>query len=64
VDPALNKMTKDEISQIHSRHKRETMFISETGVKRREEFEVNQEDEDEEFAGPSLDLFQTEAAEV
>ena len=28
VDPALNRMTKDEIKQIHSRHKRDGQCIA------------------------------------
>jgi hypothetical protein len=28
-------------------------------VAKREDFEINQEDSDEDFAGPSLDLFMT-----
>jgi len=53
-DPALNKMTTDEIKEIHSRHKRE---IVKDEVAKREDFEINQEESDEDFAGPSLDLF-------
>jgi len=57
VDPALSRMTKDEIKEIHSRHKRELLIASE-GVTRKEDFEVNEEDDDEDVAGPSLSLFQ------
>lgn len=45
-------MTKEEIKDIHSRHKREQIQVE---IKKKEDFEVNQEDED--FAGPALDLF-------
>lgn len=47
-------MTTDEIQEIHSRHKRE---IVKDAVAKREDFEINQEESDEDFAGPSLDLF-------
>lgn len=56
-DPALNKMTKDEIRDIHSRHKRDQISLSEATLKSKEEFEVNEEDSDDDFAGPSLALF-------
>ena len=62
VDPAMNKMTKDEIQQIHSRHKRETFDA--IPIKKKEDFEVNMEEEDDEFAGPSLSLFQQESADA
>jgi hypothetical protein len=51
-------MTKDEVKEIHSRHKRETLFADGSAVKRKEEFEVNMEEEDEDFAGPSLTLYE------
>jgi hypothetical protein len=41
VDPALSKMTRDEIKEIHSRHRREALEVAEGAMKRREEFEVN-----------------------
>ena len=49
-------MSTEEVKGIHSRHKREKYEVD---VKKKEEFDVNQED-DEDFAGPSLDLFQRE----
>jgi len=41
VDPALSKMTRDEIKEIHSRHRRDALEVTEGARKRREEFEVN-----------------------
>ena len=57
ADPALNKMTTDEIKQIHIFHKREAPKFAELAKK--SDFEINQEDSDEDFAGPALDLFQS-----
>lgn len=50
-------MTKDEIRDIHSRHKRDQISVAEATLKSKEEFEVNEEDSDDDFAGPSLALF-------
>ncbi len=47
-------MTTDEIREIHFRHKREVVREM---VAKREDFEINHEESDEDFAGPSLDLF-------
>jgi len=51
-------MTKDEIKEIHSKHKRDADLAAE--VKRKSDFEVNMEDEDDDFAGPSIGLFASE----
>jgi hypothetical protein len=40
-------MTKDEIKEIHSKHKRDADLAAE--VKRKSDFEVNMEDEDDDF---------------
>ena len=53
-DPALNRMSLEEVKDIHGRHKRQ---YQEADIKKKEEFEVNQEEEDDDFAGPTLDLF-------
>lgn len=50
-------MSKEEIKDIHSRHKREDLRGE---LVRKEDFEVNQEEDDDDFAGPSLDLFHKE----
>lgn len=54
ADPALNRMSSEEVKDIHVRHKRQ---YQESEIKKKEEFEVNQEEEDDDFAGPTLDLF-------
>ena len=54
-DPTLNKMTSDEIKEIHTRHKREVSRQVE--LSKKADFEINQEESDEDFAGPALDLF-------
>jgi hypothetical protein len=56
-DPSLNKMTIEEVKEIHSRHKREVIKEGIVAVAKREDFEINQEESDEDFAGPSLELF-------
>lgn len=56
-DPSLNKMTIEEVKEIHSRHKREVIKEGVVAVAKREDFEINQEESDEDFAGPSLELF-------
>jgi hypothetical protein len=57
ADPALNKMTTEEIKEIHTRHKREAIKVLE--LSKKTDFEINQEESDEDFAGPALDLFQS-----
>ena len=47
-------MSLEEVKDIHGRHKRQ---YQEADIKKKEEFEVNQEEEDDDFAGPTLDLF-------
>lgn len=54
ADPSLTKMSQEEMKNIHEQHKREAAFAE---VKQRDAFEVNEEEEDEDFAGPGLGLF-------
>jgi len=54
ADPSLTKMSQEEMKNIHEQHKREAAFAD---VKQRDAFEVNEEEEDEDFAGPGLGLF-------
>lgn len=62
TDPSLIKMSKDEIKTIHETHKRET-HKADKGMLRKEEFEINQEDDDDDFAGPKMELFQKDQGE-
>jgi hypothetical protein len=51
-------MSKDEIKGIHDRHKREVTRSSIDHLKKKDDFEVNsEEDSDEDFAGPKIELF-------
>ena len=54
ADPSLTKMSQEEMKNIHEQHKRETAAVD---VKQRDAFEVNEEEEDDDFAGPGLGLF-------
>ena len=54
-------MSEEEIKDIHKRHKRAELKAENI---RKSDFEVNrEEDEDEDFAGPTLDLFHQVAPE-
>jgi len=57
IDSNLTKMTKDEIKEIHSKHKRELQ--GKEALVKKSDFEINRESDesDEDFVGPSLDLF-------
>ncbi|CDW85197.1 wd repeat-containing protein 70 [Stylonychia lemnae] len=53
----LNRMSTEEISKVHSQHKRAKIEVQK--VAKKQDFEINQdEEEDDDFAGPKLDLFQ------
>lgn len=52
-------MSKEEIKDVHSRHKRQELNLQDAvKVSRKEDFEVNQEEDDDDFAGPKLELYQ------
>ena len=53
-------MTTDEISKVHSSHKRAR--LDDIKIKKKEDFEINQDDDDDddEFVGPKIELFQKE----
>ena len=54
-------MSKEEVESVHNVHKRQKTE-EENVVKRRQDFEVDQEDdEDEDFVGPNFALFQGQA---
>jgi hypothetical protein len=56
VDPSLIKMSEDEIRDVHERHRREEK--TKLALLSKADFEVNQEeDSDEDFAGPKIELF-------
>lgn len=51
----ITKMSKEEIKDVHSRHKRQELNLQDAvKVSRKEDFEVNQEEDDDDFAGPKL----------
>ena len=51
-------MSKEEVESVHNVHKRQKTE-EQNVVKRRQDFEVDQEDDDDEdFVGPNFALFQ------
>ncbi len=50
-----NKLSNEEVLKVHSIHKRQKLDVQKTINKA--DFEINQEDEDDDFAGPKIDLF-------